>query len=177
MSNKTNPMWTALVVVAFPELQCSSFSVYNIYPSILLILLQCSKCSTLYKLSENFNTSRCEWCMGKKSYVNCCGNRGISRPSVPHVQNCYCYEFVVWVVGSSQSKQNAGLSEQQQGYLFQTDVVNFAQLTPQQAHARLANYTLTFVTRHTQINTASAKCWRDLYHTSIDRFHCHTINK
>ena len=31
------------------------------------------------------------------------------------------------VVGSLQSKKNAGLTEQQQGYLFQTKVVNSAQ--------------------------------------------------
>ena len=30
------------------------------------------------------------------------------------------------VAGSLQSKQNAGLSEQEQGYLFQTNVVNSA---------------------------------------------------
>ena len=47
--------------------------------------------------------------------------------------------------GSLQSKQNAGLSEQQQAYLLLTNVV-LAHKTSQQAHARLANYTLTFVT-------------------------------
>ena len=38
-----------------------------------------------------------------------------------------CYEFVDWVAGSLRSKQNAGLSEQQLGYLFQTKVINSAQ--------------------------------------------------
>ena len=45
------------------------------------------------------------------------------------------------VVGSLQSKQNAGLSEQQQGYLFQTNAV-IPHKTSQQAHARLV---ITFV--------------------------------
>ena len=49
------------------------------------------------------------------------------------------------VVSSLQSKENAGLSEQQQAYLLLTNVV-LAHKTSQQAHARLANYTLTFVT-------------------------------
>ena len=39
----------------------------------------------------------------------------------------HCCEFVVRVAGSWQSEQNAGLSEQQQGYLFQTKEVNSAQ--------------------------------------------------
>ena len=49
-----------------------------------------------------------------------------------------------WQV-SLQSKQNAGLSEQQQGYLFQMNAV-IPHKTSQQAHARLVNYTSTSVT-------------------------------
>ena len=68
------------------------------------------------------------------------------------------------MAGSLQSKQNTGFSEQQQRYLFQTNVV-IPHNTSQQAHARLANYTSTSVT---VVNTASAKCTRDLCHTSIN---------
>ena len=49
------------------------------------------------------------------------------------------------VVGSLQSKQNAGMSGQQQDYLFQTNVV-IPHKTSQQAHAMLANYSSTSVT-------------------------------
>ena len=49
------------------------------------------------------------------------------------------------VAGNLQSKQNAGLSEQQQGYLFHMNVV-IPHKTPQQAHVRLANYTWNSVT-------------------------------
>ena len=49
------------------------------------------------------------------------------------------------VVGSLQSKLKAGLSEQQQGYLFQMDVV-IPHKTSQRAHTRLANYSSTSAT-------------------------------
>ena len=62
------------------------------------------------------------------------------------------------VVGSLQSKQNAALTEPQQGYLFQTKVVNSTQDFSTSTHTRLANYTST-------INTAIAKYPHDLCHT------------
>ena len=55
------------------------------------------------------------------------------------------------VAGSLQSKQNTGLSEQQQGYLFQTDVI-IPPKTSQQAHARLVN-------KYTLMNMAPAKLY------------------
>ena len=49
------------------------------------------------------------------------------------------------VVSSLQSKENAGLSEQQQAYLFHTNIV-IPDKTSQQAHARLVDYTVTSIT-------------------------------
>ena len=49
------------------------------------------------------------------------------------------------VVSSLQSKQNAWLSEQQQGYLFQTNAL-IPHKTSQQAHTRLVNYTWSSLT-------------------------------
>ena len=53
------------------------------------------------------------------------------------------------VASCLQSKENVGLSEQQQGYLFNRNVV-IPHKTSQQAHARLD-------LRHTCLNKASAK--------------------
>ena len=58
---------------------------------------------------------------------------------------CLLTSSLFEVVGSLQSKQNAGLSEQQQGYLFHMNVV-IPHKTSEQAHARLVNYTVTSVT-------------------------------
>ena len=49
------------------------------------------------------------------------------------------------VVSSLWSNQNAGLSEQQRGYLFHTNAV-IPHKTSQQAHARLVSYASTSVT-------------------------------
>ena len=49
------------------------------------------------------------------------------------------------VADNLQSKQNAGLSVEHQGYLFQTNAV-IPHKNSQQAHAKLVNYTLTAVT-------------------------------
>ena len=72
-----------------------------------------------------------------------------------------CYDFVLWVVDSSQSKQNAGFLERQQGYLFQTDIVNSTQNST--TSTRL-DCKLQFDLRHTCFNTASAKYTRPLSH-------------
>ena len=68
------------------------------------------------------------------------------------------------VVGSLQCKLNARLSEQQQGYLFQTNVV-IPHKTLQQAHARLVIYTLHLHTDHSSIDTASANTLRATFVT------------
>ena len=47
--------------------------------------------------------------------------------SLPDVFKVFVASSLFEVAGSLQSKQNAGLSEQQQGYLFQTKVVNSTQ--------------------------------------------------
>ena len=61
----------------------------------------------------------------------------------------YKYLYISWpllqvrmfkAVGSLQSNQNAGMSEQQQGYLFHTNLV-IPHKPSQQARARLVNYT------------------------------------
>ena len=49
------------------------------------------------------------------------------------------------VVGGLQCKQNAGMSEQQQGNLFHMNAV-IRRKTSQEAHARLVNYASTSVT-------------------------------
>ena len=50
------------------------------------------------------------------------------------------------VAASLQSKQNAGWSEQQQGYLFQTKSSKLRTRLNKQAHARLVNYDSASVT-------------------------------
>ena len=59
--------------------------------------------------------------------------------------NGYVASSLFKVAGSLQSKQNAEMSEQQQGYLFHTNAV-IPHKTTQQAHARLVNYTSASVT-------------------------------
>jgi len=54
-----------------------------------------------------------------------------------------CCEFILKVAGGLQSKKNAGLSEQQQGYLFQMNVVDSIQAFTTSTHL---NYTLTSIT-------------------------------
>ena len=71
-------------------------------------------------------------------FISTCTMEGVT--SLLLLEECCLYK-------SCKSKQNAVLSEQQQGYLLQMDVVNFAQIPPQQVHARLVNYTSTSISR------------------------------
>ena len=87
------------------------------------------------------------------------------------------------VASSLQSKQNAGLSEQQQGYLLQTNVV-LPHKTSQQAHVRLSLQPPSHLYKHgfCQIFTRSLSYFnkhgpRQMYTRPLSHFFTHSLRQ